>query len=195
MRGSTRWRPGRLGGAGRRCRPGFRDRRERAGRGRDAGDARTPRPVRPVSRRSAIRRARRYRYPFTNCTHCGPRFTIIEGAALRPGARPRWRRSRCARTAGRNTSIRATGGSMPSRSPARPAARGLWLERGGSRCAGDAVDLAAAAILWPGEIVAMKGLGGFHLACDATNAEAVARAARAQAPPGEAVCADGRRRR
>ena len=58
----------------------------------------------------------------------------------------------------------------------------------------DDVD-AAGSLIKKGEIVAIKGLGGFHLACDATNAEVVAQLRHAQAPRRQAVRADGARSR
>ena len=119
---------------------------------------------------------RRYRYPFINCTNCGPRFTIIRdipydrplttmaGFALCPECAAEY------------------GDPLDRRFHAQPIAcpvcgPRLWLERAGAAgdapLAGDAL-AEARALLRDGAIVAVKGLGGFHLACDAGNAAAVA---------------------
>ncbi|NIS83088.1 MAG: carbamoyltransferase HypF [Anaerolineales bacterium] len=116
---------------------------------------------------------RRFRYPFINCTNCGPRFTIIRDI---PYDRP-------------NTTM-VTFAMCPDcaeeyndpldrRFHAQPVAcpicgPHLWLEAQGERLADkeDALHAARDRLI-NGEIVAIKGLGGFHLACDATNAEAV----------------------
>jgi hydrogenase maturation protein HypF len=117
---------------------------------------------------------RRYRYPFTNCTHCGPRFTIIESL---PYDRP-------------NTSMKSFEmcsecreeyeDPMDRRFHAQPNAcpvcgpRLELRDSSGSVRAdcNDALLLAAGAIR-EGMIVAVKGLGGFHLLADAGNAHAV----------------------
>ena len=111
---------------------------------------------------------RRYRYPFINCTNCGPRFTIT----LRlPYDRPNttMAASPCARPAPPSTTTPPTGASTPSRWPAPIAARvcGSSARPGGSGRGPTPPSPAAQAALARGEIVAIKGLGGYHLACDA----------------------------
>ena len=117
---------------------------------------------------------RRHRYPFTNCTACGPRFTIIEGL---PYDRPRT----TMRDFPMCDACRAEYDDPADRRfHAQPVACAdcgprLWLAgANGAEVEGDAISLAAAA-LCAGEVVALKGLGGFQLACDATDAAAVAR--------------------
>ena len=112
---------------------------------------------------------RRYRYPFTNCTDCGPRYTIVRSRCPTTAPARRWPGSRCARRARPSTTIRSIAASTPSRTPARsagPACSGVDLE-------GDAALEAAIAALEVGGIVAVKGIGGFHLAVDAANEAAV----------------------
>ncbi|TMD09998.1 MAG: carbamoyltransferase HypF, partial [Chloroflexi bacterium] len=117
---------------------------------------------------------RRHRYPFTNCTACGPRFTIIEGL---PYDRPRT----TMRDFPMCDACRAEYDDPADRRfHAQPVACAdcgprLWLAAAdGAEVEGDAISLAAAA-LRAGEVVALRGLGGFQLACDATDAAAVAR--------------------
>lgn len=107
--------------------------------------------------------ARRYRYPFTTCTHCGPRFTIARGL---PYDRP----------------LTSMAGF-----PLCPDCAAEYADPGDRRfhaqplacpVCGPKLSMDVADILvrvQRGEIVALKGLGGFHLACDARDRGAVAR--------------------
>jgi hydrogenase maturation protein HypF len=118
---------------------------------------------------------RRARYPFINCTNCGPRFTIT----LRlPYDRPYT-------TMRGFTLCEACAGEYHDptdrRFHAQPVACArcgprLWFEADGATVEGSDAALAAAqAALARGEIVAIKGLGGYHLACDARADTAVER--------------------
>ncbi|MDQ6848006.1 MAG: carbamoyltransferase HypF [Candidatus Dormibacteraeota bacterium] len=115
---------------------------------------------------------RRYRYPFINCTGCGPRFTIIESLPYdreRTTMRQFLMCDACRREyedAG-DRRFHAEPVACPDCGPL------LWLaEPDGGVVWGDPVDIAAAA-LRHGAIVAVKGLGGFQLACDASDATAI----------------------
>jgi hydrogenase maturation protein HypF len=119
---------------------------------------------------------RRYRYPFTNCTNCGPRFTIVQGI---PYDRPQTTMSgfaMCAECqAEYDDPLDRRFHAQPNAGPVcGPQVR--LVERGGERVAGgdDAV-AATVADLLDGKILAIKGLGGYHLACRADSEEAVAR--------------------
>ena len=108
-------------------------------------------------------RDRRYRYPFLTCTHCGPRFTITRRL---PYDRP-------------NTAMAgfplcpACAAEYADPADRRFHAQPTACPACGPRLSHAIEDILAA--LAAGRIVAIKGLGGFHLACDAFNAEAVAR--------------------
>ena len=120
---------------------------------------------------------RRYRYPFINCTNCGPRLTIIRDV---PYDRPNTSMAcfalcpRC-RSEYENPADRrfhAEPNACPVCGPQ------LWITDDEGRplqdSPGDPVDKAAKFLL-SGKILAIKGLGGFHLAVDASNEEAVRR--------------------
>ncbi len=110
-------------------------------------------------------RARRYRYPFINCTHCGPRLTIIRAMPYDLPS-PQWRRSRSVPLVRRNSAILPIAVFTPSGGLSRLRAATGMAGRGGNagRRGGAA---GAIARLAAGDIVAIKGIGGFHLACDA----------------------------
>ncbi|WP_038362292.1 carbamoyltransferase HypF [Bosea sp. 117] len=146
--------------------------------------------------------ARRHRYAFTNCTDCGPRFSIVEGLpydratttmrgfALCPDCRAEY-----ANPADRR--FHAQPIACPQCGPR------LRLEMRGAEVAGDPV-VTAAELLRVGKILAIKGIGGFHIACDATDEAAVAELRRRKHRPAkplavmlrdramlEALCAAG----
>ncbi len=117
---------------------------------------------------------RRYRYPFINCTNCGPRFTIT--------LRLPYDRSN---TTMRGFAMCETCSSeyqdpADRRYHAQPIACDqcgprVWLETAAGVVEGtDRVILAAQSAFLRGEILAVKGLGGFHLACDASSDSSVA---------------------
>ncbi|MCC0030889.1 MAG: carbamoyltransferase HypF [Brucellaceae bacterium] len=116
---------------------------------------------------------RRYRYPFTNCTHCGPRLSIVEkipydraNTSMRSFAMCEECQAEYENPADRRFHAQPNG--CPRCGPR------IWLENGNGRFeTPDPIETAAAALL-AGQIVAIRGLGGFHLACDATNEAAVA---------------------
>jgi hydrogenase maturation protein HypF len=135
----------------------------------------------------------RYHYPFINCTNCGPRFTIIQDI---PYDRPKTTMAQfemCPTCREEyedpaNRRFHAQPIACPQCGPK------IWLENdlsgikgdGKQINEGDEILLRAQSMLANGYILAIKGLGGFHLACDATNAQAVAelrRRKRRQAKP------------
>jgi hydrogenase maturation protein HypF len=119
---------------------------------------------------------RRHGYPFTNCTNCGPRFTIVEALPYdRPHTTMRGFRmcAACAAEYGDPADRRFH--AQPNACPACGPSLAL-LDASGAVAAsgGDAIGAAAGA-LRAGRIVAVKGLGGFHLMLDARNEAAIAR--------------------
>ncbi len=177
---------------------------------------------------------RRFRYPFINCTNCGPRFTIIDALPYdrkntsmrefpmdapcdaeyrnpedrRFHAQPNacfgcgpviyYARHASAGTVGEYVADGKNAGEgcknshaahdegLDKRIVEAAEAAGLALSWGDTREASDALFAEAAEALVQGEILAVKGLGGFHLVCDAQNAEAVARLRRLKRRGGEA---------
>ena len=120
---------------------------------------------------------RRYRYPFTNCTHCGPRLSIVQGIpydrantsmaafALCPACEQEYRNPVDRR-------FHAQPNACPVCGPQ------YWLESNDGESiptiapARDCLDTATL-LLRQGKILAVMGLGGVHLVCDATNAAAI----------------------
>ncbi|MFP3898424.1 MAG: carbamoyltransferase HypF [Dehalococcoidia bacterium] len=112
---------------------------------------------------------RRYRYPFTNCTNCGPRFTIIEGMPYDRSKTTMRHFRMCPRCqAEYDDPLDRRFHAQPNACPECGPRVALVDNRGNRVAATDAIG-AAGGLLGEGKIVAVKGLGGFLLACDATN--------------------------
>ncbi|OUP12497.1 carbamoyltransferase HypF [Anaeromassilibacillus sp. An200] len=127
---------------------------------------------------------RRHRYPFLNCTDCGPRFSILrdlpyDRSRTSMAAFPMC--SDCAAEYGDLTSRRyhAQPDCCPVCGP-----RAWFCEADGAELPGDAVALAQQSLA-AGKLVAVKGSGGIHLACDARNQEAVRRLRERKHRPGK----------
>lgn len=119
-------------------------------------------------------RERRYRYPFINCTHCGPRFTIIRAM---PYDRPATSMATFPLCEPCETEYRNPADRRFHAQPVACPDCGPELEwrAGDSIATRESALSAAVEMLKNGGIVAIKGVGGFHLACDALNPQAVAR--------------------
>lgn len=118
---------------------------------------------------------RRYRYPFTNCTNCGPRFTIIEDI---PYDRPLTTMSHFVMCPDcqveYDNPLDRRFHAQPNACPVCGPQLRLGDGQGAELDVEDEIS-SAAKLLNEGQILALKGLGGFHLACDATNEKAVGR--------------------
>ncbi|MDN5893542.1 MAG: carbamoyltransferase HypF [Nocardioides sp.] len=120
---------------------------------------------------------RRHRHPFITCTNCGPRFTIITDLPYDRPATTMAAFEMCARC---REEYAAPGDRRHHAQPiaCHDCGPSMWLETSaGARvptAGDDAVLTHVQRALGQGEIVAIKGIGGFHLACDATNRAAVA---------------------
>ena len=115
---------------------------------------------------------RRFRYPFINCTNCGPRFTITESTpydrpntTMAPFAMCEPCRAEYEDPADRR--FHAQPNACPDCGPR------VWLETASTTHADDPIGRTRD-LINAGSVVAIKGLGGFHLACDASSDEAVA---------------------
>ena len=116
---------------------------------------------------------RRYRYPFINCTNCGPRFTIVRNIPydrpftsmsvfpMCPPCQAEYEDPSNRRFHAQPNACRACGPHVE-----------LWDGEGKRMDVADPI-AEAISLLQVGQVVAIKGLGGFHLACDARNPEAV----------------------
>jgi hydrogenase maturation protein HypF len=119
---------------------------------------------------------RRYRYPFINCTQCGPRYTLIKslpydrvntgmsGFELCDECRAEYENPADRRFHAEPVACPVCGPRLEFRS-----------EHAGTVSGNDAALAAAIAALKAGGIIAVKGIGGYHLVCDATSDDAVAR--------------------
>ncbi|MCC6354623.1 MAG: carbamoyltransferase HypF [Verrucomicrobiae bacterium] len=119
---------------------------------------------------------RRYRYPFTNCTHCGPRFSIIVGIPYDRARTTMRGFEMCPECRGEyddpgNRRFHA----QPNACPACGPQLALWDTSGRVLGERDAALRSAGEAIRAGKIVAVKGLGGFHLMADAGDGGAVAR--------------------
>ena len=117
---------------------------------------------------------RRFRYPFTNCTHCGPRFSIIEalpydrentsmrGFKMCPQCQAEYENPRDRRFH-----------AQPNACPVCGPRLEFCNTTGNNIFAGDEALLAAAQAVRSGQIIAVKGIGGFHLLADARNEKVI----------------------
>eukprot|EP01037_Dinobryon_pediforme_P021370 gene21370-22219_t len=124
--------------------------------------------------------ARRYRYPFTNCTHCGPRLSIVRRVPYDRATTTMAPFPLCEPCLGEYSDpadprFHAEATACPNCGPTARLIRFDGADvAGGGDPAPDAIDRARRLIA-AGEIVAIKAIGGYQLACDAACAEAVTR--------------------
>jgi hydrogenase maturation protein HypF len=119
------------------------------------------------------REDRRYRYPFTNCTNCGPRFTIIEDMPYdRPKTTMRYFQMCPQCQEEYDDPLDRRFHAQPNACP-KCGPRVELIDNQGNMVTDSNPIAAASQLLKEGKVVAIKGLGGFLLACDATNDGAV----------------------
>ncbi len=116
---------------------------------------------------------RRYHYPFTNCTHCGPRLSIIQGVPYDRTQTTMAKFIQCEAceqeySTPHDRRFHAQPNACPECGPQ------CWLtDKTGNKLSTETAVIAAAHFLNNQHIVAIKGIGGFHLAVDATDQKAV----------------------
>ena len=137
---------------------------------------------------------RRYRYPFINCTNCGPRFTIIDHlpydrVATSMAAFPMCEKCAAEYADPLDRRFHAQPDACFECGPSVTWSVGTDDDKlvGKTREESDAIFAAAVEMLMEGKILAVKGLGGFHLVCDANNADAVAELRRRKRRDGKAL--------
>jgi len=119
---------------------------------------------------------RRHRYPFTNCTLCGPRFSIIQALPYDRRHTTMKKFAMCERCAGeyQEPEVRRFH-AQPNACPDCGPQLALWDGAGAPLAQGDTALVEAAAAIRRGEVLALKGIGGFQLLVDARNEDGVAR--------------------
>lgn len=119
---------------------------------------------------------RRHHYPFTNCTHCGPRFSILRSLPYDRAKTTMAKFTMCGRCrAEYEDPADRRFHAQPNACPACGPRLALWDEEGRRAAERHDALLGAAAAVREGRIVAVKGLGGFHLFVDASDDAAVRR--------------------
>lgn len=119
---------------------------------------------------------RRSRYPFTNCTNCGPRFSIIEALPYDRTNTSMKAFTMCADCDREyHDPLDRRFHAQPNACPRCGPQLELWDHAGGAIASGDAALREAAEAVRAGKILALKGLGGFQLIVDATDEAAVVR--------------------
>lgn len=117
---------------------------------------------------------RRYRYPFISCTDCGPRYTIMRDMPYDRGNTSQSAFALCGPChrefeTSNNRRFHAQTQACPDCGPQL-----LFADENGNEKSGDAISMGAS-VVKNGGIIAVKGIGGFHLICHAKNTEAVQR--------------------
>ncbi|MBI5663462.1 MAG: carbamoyltransferase HypF [Nitrospirae bacterium] len=119
---------------------------------------------------------RRFIYPFTNCTNCGPRFTIINSLPYDRGNTSMKDFQMCPECEREfNLASDRRFHAQPNACPVCGPWTGLYDSRGNVICEREEALEKVVNLVRKGNIIAVKGVGGYHLVCDATSEEAVVR--------------------